>query len=106
MPTNKPRYTITVDKELQKRIEDYQFDNRFKSQTKAIISLLDMALKQVQFKQITKTKPEISKEEELLLENYRKFNQEGKEKILSYLSDLSENPRLKKCDMPELVQEA
>ena len=29
MPTEKPRYTVIVDDELLKRIDDFRFENRY-----------------------------------------------------------------------------
>ena len=48
----------------------------------------------------------LTTDEKKLLNNYKQLNQEGKEKALDYVNDLTENPKYKKCDMPELVQEA
>lgn len=48
----------------------------------------------------------LTSDEAILLNNYKQLNQEGKEKALDYVNDLTENPKYKKCDMPELVQEA
>lgn len=48
----------------------------------------------------------LTSDEARLLNNYKQLNQEGKEKALDYVNDLTENPKYKKCDMPELVQEA
>lgn len=48
----------------------------------------------------------LTSDEARLLNNYKQLNQEGKEKALDYVNDLTENPKYKKCDMPEMVQEA
>ena len=48
----------------------------------------------------------LTTDEVKLLNNYKQLNQEGKEKALDYVNDLTENPKYKKCDMPKLVQEA
>ena len=45
MPTEKPILNFAVDKELMKRLEDYRFENRIKTQSEAIRRLLDKALK-------------------------------------------------------------
>ena len=45
MPTDKPRFTITVDEDLLARIEDFKFSNRYSNQTKAVIALIDSGLK-------------------------------------------------------------
>lgn len=85
MPTDKPRYTITVDPALQQQIEDYQFNNRFKSQTKAIIALMELGLKKLQADSpIEQSQPEAEEyapDEQKLLEDYRTLNDQGKEHI-------------------------
>ena len=35
MPTEKPRYCITVDDETLKEIDDFRFENRYNSRSKA-----------------------------------------------------------------------
>lgn len=46
MPTDKPRFTITVDDELFKRLEDYRFENRCSNRTKTVIELIRQSLDQ------------------------------------------------------------
>ena len=36
MPTEKPRYTIIVDDDLLRQIDDFRFENRFPSRSAAI----------------------------------------------------------------------
>jgi metal-responsive CopG/Arc/MetJ family transcriptional regulator len=40
----KPTITLTIDEELLKLLEDYQFDNRIKNRSQAIDELLRKAL--------------------------------------------------------------
>ncbi len=42
MPTEKPRYTIVVDEELMKRIDDFRFENRYPSRSAATLELIRM----------------------------------------------------------------
>lgn len=44
MPTEKPRVTITMSEEQRERIETYQFDNKLKNQTQAILSLIEKGM--------------------------------------------------------------
>lgn len=44
MATEKPRYTITVDEELLKKIDDFRFENRYKSRTAATIDLIKLGV--------------------------------------------------------------
>ena len=44
MPTQNPRYCITVDEEMLKEIDDYRFENRINSRSAATIELIRMGL--------------------------------------------------------------
>lgn len=41
MPTEKPRYCITVDDETLKEIDDFRFENRYNSRSKATLELFE-----------------------------------------------------------------
>ena len=45
MPTEKPRYCITVDNEMLKDIDDFRFENRYNSRSQATIELIRVGLK-------------------------------------------------------------
>lgn len=45
MPTNKPMFTIIVDEDINKRIEDFQFNNRFKNRNVAVNFILRAGMK-------------------------------------------------------------
>ena len=44
MSTDKPRFTITIDEELFKRLEDYRFENRCQNRTKTVVELIRQSL--------------------------------------------------------------
>ncbi len=44
MPTEKPRYTVIVDEELLKRIDDFRFENRFPSRSAATLELIRLGM--------------------------------------------------------------
>lgn len=44
MSTDKPRSTITFDKELFKRLEDYRYENRCKNRSQAVVELVRKGL--------------------------------------------------------------
>jgi hypothetical protein len=46
MPTEKPKIIFVADDELIKRLDDYRFGNRIKTQSEAIRRLLDAGLEQ------------------------------------------------------------
>ena len=44
MPTRKTRYSVTVDQELLKKVDDYRFENRFQSRAAATETLIHLGL--------------------------------------------------------------
>ena len=40
VPTKRPRYTVIVDEELLKEIEDFRFENRYPSRSAATLELI------------------------------------------------------------------
>lgn len=48
MPTSKPRYTIIVDEEMLKQIDDFRFENRYPSRSAATLELIRLGMKQLQ----------------------------------------------------------
>lgn len=64
MPTEKPRYTVIVDEELLKEIDDFRFENRYPSRSAATLELIRLgmeALKKEQ-KKAQKKKPVATEE--------------------------------------------
>ena len=50
--------------------------------------------------------PALAPDEYQLLDDYRTFNDEGKEKIRDYIADLKDNPKYKKCSESRLDKKA
>lgn len=48
MPTEKPRFTVIVDEELLKEIDDFRFENRYPSRSAATIDLIRRGSEQLQ----------------------------------------------------------
>ena len=44
MPTEKPRYTVIVDEEMLKRIDDFRFENRYPSRSAATLELIRLGM--------------------------------------------------------------
>lgn len=44
MPTENPRITFTVSEEMKDQINEYQFNNRIKNQSQAILSLIKVGM--------------------------------------------------------------
>ena len=48
MPTEKPRFSITMDEDMFEKIDDYRFDNRFENRTQATLELIRLGLDAVE----------------------------------------------------------
>ena len=44
MPTDNPRYTITLDKEMLKAIDDFRFERRYPNRTQATLELIRLGM--------------------------------------------------------------
>ena len=44
MPTEKPRYTVIVDEELLRQIDDFRFENRYHSRSAATMYLIRLGI--------------------------------------------------------------
>ncbi len=44
MATDRPRYTVSVDDEMFKAIEDFRFEKRFNSRSEATVELIRLGL--------------------------------------------------------------
>lgn len=51
MPTNKPRYTVIVDEELLKEIDDFRFKNRYPSRSAATLELIRIGIEALEKEQ-------------------------------------------------------
>ncbi len=84
MPTGKPRYTITLDEEMLKKIDDFRFENRFPNRTQATLELIRIGM-----------------------ETLEKKKQEREKKELSYNNDFLENETIQalRKNLPETSEE-
>lgn len=68
MPTDNPRFSITVDPELDNNIETYWHNTRAKSKTQAVVSLIEKGLANLNNEQTKKSPaPEDAREKEFIL---------------------------------------
>jgi len=58
MPTQKPRYCITVDEEMMKEIDDFRFENRYNSRSKATLELIRLGLQTIKEQKANQEKGE------------------------------------------------
>lgn len=70
MPTEKPRMSITVPQDLLDRIEDFRYENRISSQTKAIITLIGLGLDALDIKPYKPSEPPLTPADARLLATF------------------------------------
>lgn len=51
IPTEKPRYTITLDEEMLKKIDDFRFENRYANRTQATLELIRIGMETLEKQQ-------------------------------------------------------
>ena len=51
VPTERPRYTITLDDEMLKKIDDFRFENRFPNRTQATLELIRIGIETLEKQQ-------------------------------------------------------
>ena len=90
MPTNNPRFSISLPDDLYKAVDDYKFTHRCKNQTQAIISLITMGLAEISrgVEPPVPAKPEfeVSSVERQLVQDFRALNRQGRQYILQTMS--------------------
>lgn len=47
VPTKKPRYTVIVDEDVLKEIDDFRFENRYPSRSAATLELIKRGIEQL-----------------------------------------------------------
>ena len=51
MATDKPRYSITLDEELFKEVEDFRFERRYQTRNQATVELIRIGLAEIKKQQ-------------------------------------------------------
>lgn len=85
MATNKNRFSITVDDELYKKIEDFQFERRIKSQSKAVNELMLIGLSALMDNDI-KIGPDLNDYDMQLISSYNALDKHGKEFVIEVIN--------------------
>lgn len=55
MPTQKPQFSVAIDDDLLKAVDDYRFENRVKSQNQAINNLVRVGLEELKKSELKET---------------------------------------------------
>lgn len=108
MPTDKPRFTITVDPALMQEIEDYRYNHRIKNQTQAVISLMQRGLQEImetEFSQPQQPVEQYSADEQQLITDYRSLNEQGQEYIRQTMY-MAKQTHKKMPDLSDLEKQA
>lgn len=85
MATDKQRFSITVDDDLYKKIEDFRFDRRIKSQSKAVNMLMEIGFKALSNNEVN-IGPSISTFEQNILQKYNYLDAHGKDMVETVLN--------------------
>lgn len=56
MPTEKPRFTVTVSEDMLRQIEDFKFQGRYKTQNQAVIALVEKGIEELERRALEKNK--------------------------------------------------
>lgn len=48
MATERPRYTVSVDKDLFEKIENFRFENRYQSRSEATVELIRLGIESLE----------------------------------------------------------
>ena len=110
MSTDRPRYTVSVDDELLKQIEDYQFEHRYKTRSSATVELIRLGIQQLmqgqpKIEQNTAPVPALSADEQQLIDGYRSLNEQGQEYIRQTMY-MAKQTHKKMPDLSDLEKQA
>lgn len=87
MATLKPRFSITIDEELLDRINHHQRANKFATQNKAILDLVQIGLDELK-NESPNAADELTNNEMVVLGLIRSLNAKGQKKVIDYALDL------------------
>ena len=86
LPT-KTQYSINIENELLKKIDDFQFENRYRSRSSATVELIKIAMQTLEGKEPEEPqekKPALSEQEENLLALYRQLDEKRQEEVMEF----------------------
>lgn len=111
MSTDRPRYTVSVDDELLKQIEDYQFEHRYKTRSSATVELIRLGIQQ-----LMQGQPKIAQNTAPVpapflptnnssIDDYRSLNEQGQEYIRQTMY-MAKQTHKKMPDLSDLEKQA
>lgn len=96
MPTEKPRVTFTICQEKLEQVDSYRFENKFKNQTQAILSLIDRGLSNPP----AERNPRVSDEALKLALDYDRLDKWGQKQVRDVACN--EVRRVQETHMPDM----
>lgn len=88
MATSKPRFSITIDESLLKRINDHQRSNKFATQNKAILDLVQIGLTELKNDMTNEERESLNEVENTIINLLNSLNEKGQQKVIEYALDL------------------
>lgn len=104
MAGNKNRFSISIDDDLYKKIEDFRFERRLKSQSKAVNELMLIGLASLAGKEI-KLEPELSSLDKRLIKQFKTLDKHGKEIVSLVLQKEHERCLALQSQIPPTYEE-
>ena len=86
MATEKPRFSVTMEPQMLEKVEDFQHENRMKSQSKAITELVRLGLAELENGTKTEKTPSEMDEADEIAKQYRKLDSHGKGAVKAILN--------------------
>lgn len=85
MATDKPRFSVTMEPQMLEKVEDFQHENRMKSQSKAITELVRLGLAELENSLKTEKAPSEMDEADEIARLYRMLDSHGKGAVKAIL---------------------
>ena len=87
MATDKPRYSITLDERLLKKVENFRFIRHYSTRSYATVELIRLGLEKLE--EAGENPPliedEASKKEKKLLEMFWKLDEESQKEVINFV---------------------
>ena len=109
MATSKPRFSVTFSDDSFEKIKKYQEEHNISTQSKAVASLVEIAISEIESDNSVKKLPgtaEAAPGEDHMIALYRELNHEGQEKLIDYADDLVASGKYIKSGSDDLGKEA
>ncbi len=86
MPTEKPRFSVTMEAGTLEKVTQFRDDNGITTQSKAIIRLVELALADLERSGAVKSRPSFSGEAMRVAKDYQSLDRWGRQVVLAVLA--------------------